>query len=80
MATPISYLFGMVLAIIKTSIYFEDFPASHVTSCAISGSKGGGLRLGEMEVSGLVGHGAPDTLQDVETWGTRMGSSTFHVL
>lgn len=30
-------------------------------------SKGGGLRLGEMEVSGLVGHGAPDTLQELLT-------------
>lgn len=30
-------------------------------------SRGGGLRLGEMEVSGLVGHGASETLQELLT-------------
>jgi len=30
-------------------------------------SRGGGLRLGEMEVSALIGHGAPATLQELLT-------------
>ena len=40
-----------------------------VDQTTFSGSKGGGLRLGEMEVSGLVGHAASETLQDIR-WST----------
>ncbi|CAJ1456778.1 unnamed protein product, partial [Effrenium voratum] len=39
-----------------------------ITQQPIKGrSKGGGLRMGEMEVSGLIGHGAPFTLQELLT-------------